>query len=147
MNSRERVLAALNLQEPDRVPFMDFVDNVVKQKIMGADEIDEAGFANKLGMDAIYFVDYCTPLFCKSQRDDGDIPKAFGMTGETENRRFFAFSCPEVCHVAKYHRLAIEAERLQPAGQNFLATGIVGRDRGSPQQLLEQRDRRVHFQC
>ena len=32
MNSRQRVMAALNLEEPDRVPFMDFVDNVVKQK-------------------------------------------------------------------------------------------------------------------
>ena len=47
MNSRERVTAALQLKEPDRVPFMDFVDTVVKQKIMGTGEIDEVEFAKK----------------------------------------------------------------------------------------------------
>ena len=47
MNSRERVMAALQLKEPDRVPFMDFVDTVVKQKIMGTGEIDEVEFAKK----------------------------------------------------------------------------------------------------
>ena len=84
MNSRERVLAALQLKEPDRVPFMDFVDTIVKQKIMGTEKIDEAEFAKKIGMDAIYFVDYCTPLFCKSHSGDENMPKAYGMTGETE---------------------------------------------------------------
>jgi uroporphyrinogen decarboxylase len=84
MNSRERVMAALQLKEPDRVPFMDFADTIVKQKIMGTEEIDEAEFAKKIGMDAIYFVDYCTPLFCKSHSGAEDVPKAFGMTGETE---------------------------------------------------------------
>ena len=53
MNSRERVMTALHLKEPDRVPFMDFVDTIVKQKIMGTEEIDEVEFAKKIGMDAI----------------------------------------------------------------------------------------------
>jgi hypothetical protein len=34
MNFRERVMAALALKEPDRVPFMDYVDTAVKQQIM-----------------------------------------------------------------------------------------------------------------
>ena len=84
MNSRERVMAALNLKEPDRVPFADYVDTIVKQKIMGTEEIDEAEFAKKIGMDAIYFADYSTPLFCKSHYEDGNEPKAYGLTGETE---------------------------------------------------------------
>ena len=84
MNSCERVMTALHLKEPDRVPFMDFADTIVKQKIMGTEEIDEAEFAKKIGMDAIYFADYCTPLFCKSHSGAEDVPKAFGMTGETE---------------------------------------------------------------
>jgi uroporphyrinogen decarboxylase len=84
MNSRERVMAALHLKEPDRVPFMDFVDTVVKQKIMGTTEIDEAELAKKIGMDAIYFVDYATPLFCTGHSKETPDPKAFGMTGETE---------------------------------------------------------------
>ena len=49
MDSRERVITALNLKEPDRVPFMDFVDTIVKQKIMGTEEIDEAEFAKENG--------------------------------------------------------------------------------------------------
>ncbi len=84
MNSRERVMAAMHLKEPDRVPFMDFVDTIVKQQIMGTEEIDEAEFAKKIGMDAIYFTDYAIPLFCKSHSEDASDPKAFGMTGETE---------------------------------------------------------------
>jgi uroporphyrinogen decarboxylase len=84
MNSRERVMAALNLKEPDRVPFMDFVDTVVKQKIMGTEKIDEAELAKKIGMDAIYFADYTTPLFCTGHSKEAPDPKAFGMTGETE---------------------------------------------------------------
>ncbi|UCG06016.1 MAG: hypothetical protein JSV83_19205 [Desulfobacterales bacterium] len=84
MNSRERVLAALDLNEPDRVPFMDFFDSVVKHKIMGTAEIDEVEFAKKIGMDAIYFVDYATPLFCKSHYGNEDRAKAYGLTGETE---------------------------------------------------------------
>lgn len=84
MNSRERVLAALHLKEPDCVPFMDFVDTVVKQKIMGTQKIDEVKLAKKIGMDAIYFADYATPLFCKSHYGKEDATKAYGMTGETE---------------------------------------------------------------
>ena len=43
MNSRQRVMAALNLEEPDRVPFMDFVDNVVKQNITSSAQNLRAG--------------------------------------------------------------------------------------------------------
>jgi len=84
MNSRERVLAALHLKEPDRVPFMDFVDTAVKQEIMGTEKIDEVMLAQKIGMDAIYFVEYATPLFCKNPYGKEEDTKAYGMTGETE---------------------------------------------------------------
>ncbi len=84
MNSRQRVMAALHLKEPDRVPIMDFVDTVVKQKIMGTQKIDEVELAQKIGMDAIYFVNYATPLFCQSHYGKEDDAKAYGMTGETE---------------------------------------------------------------
>lgn len=53
MNSSERVMAALDLKEPGRVPFMDFVDTAVKRKIMATDDIDEAELARKIGMDAV----------------------------------------------------------------------------------------------
>ena len=84
MNSRERVMAALALKEPDRVPFVDYVDTAVKRQIMGTDDIDEAELALKIGMDAICFTDYTMPIFCKSHSAESDVPKAYGMTGETE---------------------------------------------------------------
>ena len=34
MNSRERVMTALALKEPDYVPFVDWVDAPVKKKLM-----------------------------------------------------------------------------------------------------------------
>ena len=71
MNSRERIMTALALKEPDRVPFMDFIDTPIKRKIMGTDDIDEAALAKKIGMDAIYFADYVTPLFCKGHDGGG----------------------------------------------------------------------------
>jgi uroporphyrinogen decarboxylase len=51
---------------------------------MGTAEIDEAELAKKIGMDAIYFADYTTPLFCTGHSKETPDPKAFGMTGETE---------------------------------------------------------------
>jgi len=48
MNSRERVLAALHLKEPDRVPFADYVDIIVKQQIMGTEEIGGAEFVKNI---------------------------------------------------------------------------------------------------
>ena len=77
-------MAALDLKQPDRVPFMDYVDTAVKIQIMGTDDIDEAELARKIGMDAIYFVDYAMPVFCKSHSPKSEAPKAYGLTGETE---------------------------------------------------------------
>jgi uroporphyrinogen decarboxylase len=76
-------MTALALKEPDRVPFMDFVDTSIKRKIMGTSEIDEADFAKKIGMDAIYFADYVAPLFCKNH-DGGEAAMTSGSSGETE---------------------------------------------------------------
>jgi len=56
MNSKERFLVALNNEEPDRVPFADWIDEDIRAKLVkavGADPDDEADFALKLGMDAI----------------------------------------------------------------------------------------------
>ena len=56
MNSKERFMAALNMEEPDHVPFADWIDEDIRLelvKAVGADPDDEADFAVKLGMDAI----------------------------------------------------------------------------------------------
>ena len=83
MNSRQRVMTALDLKEPDRVPFVDAIDNVVKKKIMGSDEIDEAELAYKIGMDAICFSEYSAPVFCRSH-DGGEMQSQAGTSGDTE---------------------------------------------------------------
>ena len=83
MNSRQRVMTALDLKEPDRVPFVNFVDTVVKHKIMGAQEIDEAKLAYKIGMDAICFSEYAAPVFCRSH-NGGEMRSQAGTSGETE---------------------------------------------------------------
>lgn len=63
MTSKERILTALALKQPDRVPFADDVDQVVRVKIMGRQDFTEAQFAKKLGLDAVDCKDYCQPVF------------------------------------------------------------------------------------
>ena len=66
------------------MPFMDFVDTAIKHQLMGAGEIDEAEVARKIGMDAIYFVDYAPPTFCKNPAQPSEGSVAGGLSGETE---------------------------------------------------------------
>lgn len=75
MNSRERILAALNLNQPDRVPFADWVDDGIRAKLvhaMGFDEMDEAQFAKGIGFDAIGFqgLYYAAPVCDETATDD-----------------------------------------------------------------------------
>ncbi|SHJ78359.1 uroporphyrinogen decarboxylase [Dethiosulfatibacter aminovorans DSM 17477] len=69
MNSRERVLTALNCGIPDRVPFVDFVDEKIKKIVMGKDDFTEIEFAKKVGLDAVtmpgIYGDYSAPVFCE----------------------------------------------------------------------------------
>jgi hypothetical protein len=72
MSPRERVLKALNCEEPDRVPFMDYFNTSVQHNLMGRNDFDFAEFADEIGMDGIYFTDYVAPVFCKSHNgEDG----------------------------------------------------------------------------
>ena len=70
MNSRQRVMTALALKEPDYVPFVDWVDATAKEKLisaMGVQAQDEADFAIQLNMDALCCASeaYLAPVFCK----------------------------------------------------------------------------------
>ena len=50
MNSRDRILAALSLEEPDRVPFADWIDKEAKAKlmnVMGEASLDDAEFVKR----------------------------------------------------------------------------------------------------
>jgi hypothetical protein len=75
MNSRDRILAALDLKEPDRVPFADWIDAEAKKKLMkfmGDETYSDAEFARRLSLDALQFVSnrYIAPQFCKKLIDE-----------------------------------------------------------------------------
>jgi hypothetical protein len=75
MNSRDRILAALDLKEPDRVPFADWIDAEAKKKLMkfmGDETYSDAEFARRLSLDALQFVSnrYLAPQFCKKLIDE-----------------------------------------------------------------------------
>lgn len=63
MKPRERVLAALNLQQPDRVPFVDFIDPGMQKALVGKDDFDQEEMARAVNMDAIFFDDYVISPF------------------------------------------------------------------------------------
>ncbi len=75
MTSRQRILAALNLHEPDRVPFADWIDPGIRRALaraLGDETMDEGRFAQALGADALCFADEScmAPQFCKKIVDD-----------------------------------------------------------------------------
>lgn len=78
MTSRERVLAALRCEKPDRVPFCDWFTTGSKKRIIEALNIknpdDEAEFARAVGFDGLCYDDqdgtFMAPLFCQVLYDE-----------------------------------------------------------------------------
>ena len=72
MNSRQRVLAALNLEQPDKVPFLDDLDYGTKVAVMGGEDFSEVELARKMGLDGVFITQYKVPIFCHwINTDDG----------------------------------------------------------------------------
>ena len=74
MTSKERVMAALQLKEPDRVPFMDWINSGIRaecEKAFGKGPLDEAQFAREIGFDAIGYNDFhaLNPIFDETLQD------------------------------------------------------------------------------
>ena len=65
MNSRERVLTALKLGQPDMVPFFDNVNPGMRRKIMGRDDFDDVDFAREIHFDAIDFYGFTPPFLAE----------------------------------------------------------------------------------
>ena len=84
MTPRERVLKALNCEEPDRVPFMDYFNTSVQRDLMGRNDFTFAEFARKIDMDGIYFTDYVAPVFCKSHTGEDGATQGDMARGEIE---------------------------------------------------------------
>lgn len=76
MTPKQRFMKALNLEEPDRVPFADWVDPGIRQKLvqaMGKTSMDEAEFAQGIGFAAIGFQDvYGMSPVCDETKMDGE---------------------------------------------------------------------------
>lgn len=71
-------MAALNLETPDKVPFTDWIDAGIREKLvkqLGFDTLEDDEFHHRLGMDAICFCDakYLAPAFCKKIYDDQGV--------------------------------------------------------------------------
>lgn len=76
MKPKQRILTALSLGTPDRVPFTDWIDPGIRRKLtttLGYDELDDVQFHQEMGMDAICYCEakYLSPAFCKMVYDDG----------------------------------------------------------------------------
>ncbi|MDZ4132823.1 MAG: hypothetical protein U1E11_06760, partial [Dethiobacteria bacterium] len=72
MNSRERIMAALALKQPDQIPFADYTEEAIRKMIMGKDDFSTIEFARAIGFDAINLdKDYTAPVFCKWQEVNG----------------------------------------------------------------------------
>ena len=73
MKSRERVLAALNLQQPDRVPFVDTIDPGMQKALVGKDDFDLLDLARAANIDAIYFEDYILSPFTRPRENSAGL--------------------------------------------------------------------------
>lgn len=63
MTERERVLIALKGGQPDRIPFLDYVDKDMRHKIMKRDDFDELDLAKEMQFDAIQCEGMWPPFF------------------------------------------------------------------------------------
>jgi Uroporphyrinogen decarboxylase (URO-D) len=79
MTPRERVMATLNLQQVDKIPFIDWFDPSMRSEVAilkgASPEINDARFARLVGMDAFCMENYdkyLPPVFCETiQGSDG----------------------------------------------------------------------------
>jgi len=78
MTPRQRVMAVLNLEIPDKVPFADWIDPGIRKTLaahFGNENMDDAQFHKRLGADAICYMesDYLAPQFCKKLIDEKGV--------------------------------------------------------------------------
>jgi len=71
-------MAVLNLEEPDKVPFADWIDPGIRKILaatFGDENMGDVDFHKRLGADAICYVDgdYIAPQFCEKLIDDKGV--------------------------------------------------------------------------
>jgi hypothetical protein len=103
MTPKQRIMVALKLQEPDKVPFADWTDPGIGKELtraMGYDSLDDAQFHAKMGMDAICYVedDYIAPQFCKKIIDEKGAAHLLGeglIKNEKDLGKIFVLNNPD----------------------------------------------------
>jgi uroporphyrinogen decarboxylase len=96
MNSRERIMKALNLGQPDRVPFADYTEEAIRKKIMGKEHFTAVEFAKKIGFDAINLdQDYTAPVFCEWKEVGGYRYMLGGLIKEDKDMGRMVFPDPD----------------------------------------------------
>jgi hypothetical protein len=71
MTSRERVLTALKLGKPDKVPFIDVPDIEIEKAVVGLEQYDRTDMAYAFGMDAITYEGFFPPIYAKKNFTGG----------------------------------------------------------------------------
>lgn len=117
MNSRERVLTALAVQQPDRVPFIEAgVDRDLQVQIMKREDFTPAELAAELHLDAIT-IDFLPPLLVESKRIGGHEFVARPLL--TSREALSLIELPNVTEPAYYE----DSKRLVDANRGQYAVG------------------------
>lgn len=94
MKSRERILAAIDLKQPDQIPFADYVEHKMRKKIMAREDFTEVEFATTIGFDAINIDDFVSPVFCKRRQLNGQDYILDGLIKTDKDLNLMAFPDP-----------------------------------------------------
>lgn len=94
--SRDRVLTALKLGKPDRIPFIDDIDPAVRSRLMSSNQYSDLDFIKKVGMDALDYrgKEYWSPLFCRRVIKNGREYLIDGLIKREEDLRLITFPNP-----------------------------------------------------
>ncbi len=96
MTHRERVLAALNLEQPDKVPFIESkIDQGMQEKIMGTKDFTPPELAKKLNMDGFSFNGLLPPVFANIKNIDGREHIMDGLITSPDKLELMDFPDPD----------------------------------------------------
>jgi len=96
MNSRARVMKALSLKKPDRIPFIDDLEPQVRAAIAGSKDYSDLQVIRRLGMDALDYrgKEYWSPLFCDIHYKNGREYLAEGRLKSEKDLKLINFPNP-----------------------------------------------------
>jgi hypothetical protein len=94
MNSRERIMSAIALKQPDRVPFADYTEDLMRSMLLGREHFTEMEFAKAIGFDAININDFVSPVFCKRKVLNGQSYIVDGLIKSDKDLDLMEFPDP-----------------------------------------------------